>query len=149
MVAVTTHPDAAAEGAERIAVVFAAMLLQELLIVYFGVLELIAVVAIGQQGRGEDHLVEHTGRIAVVVGAIAFLMQLVHGVEKLAVAQVFHVARCTQVVGYAFAVRVVVVVAHHDDFGALVLTHDGVGDVTAEVGSGHTARHGAFLAAGT
>ena len=53
MVAVATHPDAAAEGAEGIAVVFAAVLLQELFVVHLRILELIAVVAIGQQGRGE------------------------------------------------------------------------------------------------
>ena len=92
MVAVATHPDAAAEGAEGVAVVFAAMLLQELLVMDLCVLELVAVVAIGQQGRGEDHLVEYAGRIAVVVGAIALLVQLVHGIEELAVAKVFHVA---------------------------------------------------------
>ena len=92
VVAVTTHPDAAAEGAEGITVVSAAMLLQELLVMDLCVLELVAVVAIGQQGRGEDHLVEHAGSIAVVIGAIAFLVQLVHGVEELAVAKVFHVA---------------------------------------------------------
>ena len=92
VVAVATHPDAAAEGAEGIAVVFAAMLFQELLVVYFGVLELVGVVAIGQQGRGEDHLVEYARRIAVVVGAIALLVQLIHGIEELAIAKVFHVA---------------------------------------------------------
>ena len=44
MVAVAAHPDAAAEGAEGIAVVFAAVLLQELLVVNLRVLELIGVV---------------------------------------------------------------------------------------------------------
>ena len=149
VVAVTTHPDAAAEGAEGIAVVFAAMLLQELLIVYFGVLELVAVVAIGQQGRGEDHLVEHAGRIAVEVGAVAFLMQVVHGIEELAVAKIFHVARGTQIFRNGLVGRVVVEVAHHDDLGVLVLAHDAVGDVATEVGGCNTAGHGALLATGT
>ncbi len=86
VVAIATHPDAAGEGAEGIAVVAAAVLLQELLIVDLCVLELVAVVAIGQQGRGEDHLVEHARRITIEVGAVAFLVQFIHGVEKLAVA---------------------------------------------------------------
>ena len=47
VVAIATHPDAAAEGAEGIAVVFATMLLQELLIVHLRILELVAVVAVG------------------------------------------------------------------------------------------------------
>ncbi len=91
VVTIPSHPDAAREGAEGIAVVAASMLFQELLVVYLRVFELVAVVTVGQQGRGEDHLVEHARRIAVEVGAVAFLVQFIHGVEKLAVAQVFHV----------------------------------------------------------
>ena len=92
VVAITAHPDATAECAERIAVVFTAVLFQELLVVDHRVLELVGVVAIGQQGRGEDHLVEYARSIAVVVGAIALLVQLVHGIEELTIAKVFHVA---------------------------------------------------------
>ena len=92
VVTIPSHPDAAGEGAEGIAVVTAAVLLQEFLVVDLCVLELVALVAVGQQGRSEDHLVEHAGRIAVEVGAVAFLVQFIHGVEELAIAQVFHVA---------------------------------------------------------
>ena len=41
VVTIPAHPDAATEGAERVAVVFAAVLFQELLVVYLGVLELV------------------------------------------------------------------------------------------------------------
>ena len=41
VVAISAHPDAAAEGAEGIAVVLTAVLLQELLVVNFRVLELV------------------------------------------------------------------------------------------------------------
>ena len=47
VVAVAIHPDATGEGAEGIAVVAAAMLLQEFLVVDLRVLELIAVVTVG------------------------------------------------------------------------------------------------------
>ncbi len=149
VVTIPSHPDATGEGAEGIAVVAAAVLLQKLLVVDLRVLELVAVVAIGQQGRSEDHLVEHTGRIAVEVGAVAFFVQLVHGVEKLAVAQVFHVARGTQVFRNSFVGRIVVEVAHHDNLGVLVLAHDAVGDVAAQLGGGNAARHGTLLTAHT
>ena len=47
VVAIAIHPDATGKGAEGIAVVFATMLFQEFLIVYFRVLELVIVVAVG------------------------------------------------------------------------------------------------------
>ena len=48
VVAVAAHPDAAAEGAERIAVVASAVLLEEFLVMHLGVLELISRVVGGQ-----------------------------------------------------------------------------------------------------
>ena len=66
---------------------------------------------------GEDGLVQNAGHVVVVVGADAFLVQFVHRVEELAVAQVVHVARGPQIFRDALVGRVVVEVAHHDDFG--------------------------------
>ncbi len=49
----------------------------------------------------------------------------------------------------SFVGWIVVEVAHHDDLGVLVLAHDAVGDVAAQIGGCNTARHGAFLATHT
>ena len=122
------------------------MLLEELLVVDLGVLELVGAVVGGQQARGDDGLVKHARHVVVVVGADAFLVQIVHGVEELAFAQFVHVARGAQVFCHALVVGVVVVVAHHDDFGVGVFVEDAVGDVAAQGGGGHATRQRAFLA---
>ncbi len=49
----------------------------------------------------------------------------------------------------SFVGRIVVEVAHHDDLGVLVLAHDAVGDVAAQIGGCNTARHGTLLTAHT
>ncbi len=51
MVTIPSHPDTAGEGAEGIAVVAAAMLLQELLVVDLCVLELVGAVGLSQPHR--------------------------------------------------------------------------------------------------
>ena len=51
MVTIPSHPDAAGEGAEGIAVVAAAVLLQELLVVNLCVLELVGAVGLSQPHR--------------------------------------------------------------------------------------------------
>ena len=141
VVAIAAHPDATGESAERITVVAASVLFQEPLVVDFHVLELVGAVVGGQQARGDDGLVEDGRHITVVVGAITLLVQFIHGVEELAVAQVVHLARGAQVFRHALVVGVVVEVAHHDDLGVLVLTHDGVSDVAAQFSGSNTAGH--------
>ena len=145
MVAIAAHPDTGAEGAEGEAVVAAAMLLEELLVVDLGVLVLIGAVVAREQGRSEDGLVEDPRHVAVVVGADAVSVQLVHGVEIVAVLHLLAVAHGTKVFGDALVGGVVVVVAHHDDLGVGVVGQQRVGDVSAQGGGGHTARQGALL----
>ena len=65
VVAIATHPDAAAEGAEGVAVVASSVLFQELLVVDLGVLELVGRIVGGEQSGRDDSLVEDTGYVPV------------------------------------------------------------------------------------
>ena len=65
-------------------------------------------------------------------------MHLPHRIEKVAILHVFNLAFGTQSVDDTGVGRIVVVVAHHHDFRERVLSQDGVGDMTAEVGSSQT-----------
>ena len=88
MVAISALPHAAGEGTPRVSVVASAVLFEELFGVDNGLEHLVRaerVVLVFEQCWRDDHLVEHTFDIAVIVCSLSVFVHLPHRVEEVAI----------------------------------------------------------------
>ena len=99
------------------------------------------------QTAGDNDVVEHLPAVAVGVGAQAVTEELPHRIVEVGAGEFLGFRLGAHLLHDALGGRVVVEVAHVDEFGVWTGVQHGIGDATAQLAGGHTPRKAALLTA--